>query len=73
MDCLRRCTFLIGYGAVAWLFALAGCVPSFYRQQADVDAEQLILEKIVHPHWDLPRADIEIDPRSRMFDPFNPD
>lgn len=59
--------------ATGLLSALAGCHTSYYRQQADVDAGMLIQEKIIHPHWDLPRQTIDIDPRSRMFDPFNPD
>jgi hypothetical protein len=55
------------------LVASGGCNRTYYRRQADVDAERLIAEKNFHPHWYLPRTNIDIDPRSRMFDPFNPD
>ncbi len=51
----------------------SGCSRAFYRRQADVDAYTLIEEKANHPHWDLPDYSIDVDPASRMFDPFNPD
>lgn len=51
----------------------AGCHRAQYRQAADLQATDLIREKVSSPHWALPRTDIAIDPRSRMFDPFNPD
>jgi hypothetical protein len=51
----------------------AGCHRSYYRQQADAEAAYLIQEKLNHPHWDLPRQGVDVDPRSRMFDPFAPD
>lgn len=67
-------------GAGAWtLFLLlalaidAGCHRSHYRQKADKAAYSLIAEKANHPHWAMERIGIEIDPRSRMFDPFDRD
>ena len=53
--------------------AQTGCHRSFYRRQADVDANRLIQEKSLDPHWSLPNYTIEVDPRSRMFDPFSLD
>lgn len=51
-----------------------GCHRSFYRRQADAEAQALISEKATNPHWDLDHHySIVVDPRSRMFDPNNPD
>jgi hypothetical protein len=55
------------------VLALAGCRRAFYREQADAEAYSLIEEKETSPRWTLPRYEIDIDPRSRMFDPFDPD
>lgn len=52
---------------------IGGCHRSYYRQKADSDAYSLITEKAYHPHWALEDCSIEVDPRSRMFDPFDPD
>src|SRR5687767_986491 len=68
---LRDC--LLCFLAVATLLSHAGCHRSYYRRQADIEAEALIREKVNHPHWDLPRQSIDVDPRSRLFDPFSPD
>jgi len=53
--------------------ATSACHRSQYRERADCDAYSLIAEKANHPHWALERIDIEADPRSRMFDPFDLD
>jgi hypothetical protein len=50
-----------------------GCNRAFYRRKADADAYSLLREKTNHPHWPLERVSLDIDPSSRMFDPFNPD
>ncbi len=55
------------------LLAGTGCHRSFYRQQADVEAYSLVDQKADNPHWALPDYTIQVDPTSRMFDPFNPD
>ena len=59
--------------AILTLCATSGCHRSYYRQQADAEAYALIREKANNPHWRLDRYTIEIDPLSRMFDPFDPD
>ncbi len=63
------------FAVSALLLALSsiGCNRQYYRQQADREAEQLIAEKSVDPRWALQRFSIEQDPRSRYFDPFDPD
>ncbi len=53
--------------------ASAGCNRGRYRQQADDAAYALIHEKADNPHWPLEGYTIQVDPRSRMYDPFNPD
>ena len=71
-DRLRRSSMwaLVSLLAVA---TIGGCHRSYYRQKADSDAYSLITEKAYHPHWALEDCSIEVDPRSRMFDPFDPD
>ncbi len=59
--------------ALLVIVAQTGCHRSFYRRQADTDANRLIQEKSLDPHWSLPNYTIEVDPRSRMFDPFSLD
>lgn len=58
----------------AWLgVALAGCKTPHYRRQADADAYALINQKSGVVCADPDEFRIEIDPRSRMADPYNPD
>ncbi|MEC9091760.1 MAG: hypothetical protein VX438_03575 [Planctomycetota bacterium] len=64
---------------VAWIMCLGvllttfGCHRSYYRRQADTDARRLIQEKSLDPHWSIPGYTIDVDPTSRMFDPFSID
>ena len=53
---------------------VSGCHRSYYRRQADAEAQRLIQEKSCDPRWNS-SADgtIEIDAQSRMFDPFSSD
>ncbi len=55
-----------------WLTSL-GCSRNFYRTQADWDAYRLIEEKNSGHHWYSGDYRIDIDPRSRMYDPSIPD
>lgn len=52
---------------------MTGCSRTFWRTQADFDSYNLILQKTRDPRWDLPRVTVEPDPRSRFYDPFDPD
>lgn len=52
--------------------SLAGCTRQSYRQRADLETNYLIAEKAAHAAQPVPRS-VDLDPRSRMFDPFNPD
>ena len=53
--------------------ALIGCHRSYYRRQADAEAERLILQKSADPRWDSATGNIDVDPMSRMFNPFSQD
>ncbi|WP_437185875.1 TolC family protein [Planctomicrobium sp. SH668] len=50
-----------------------GCSRTFWREQADRDSYLAITEKLTDPRWELPRVDVTPDPRSRFYDPYNPD
>ncbi|MEM7453621.1 MAG: hypothetical protein AAF456_04625 [Planctomycetota bacterium] len=55
----------------------AVCIPAchrgYYRRQADCEVQRLVREKAVDPRWDSSDGRIDIDPRSRMYDPFSQD
>ncbi|MBX3442402.1 MAG: TolC family protein [Planctomyces sp.] len=53
--------------------SLTGCSRQFWRQQADRDVYDAVGERLDDPRWAVPRVDITPDPRSRFFDPYNPD
>ena len=55
------------------LLTAVGCHRGYYRRQADAEAQRLIREKAVDPRWDSATGSIEINPASRMFDPFSAD
>lgn len=64
---------LIGLLLFACLSGSAGCHRAMYRRRADHDAYDIVGEKSNNPHWDLTGYSINIDSRSRLFDPTNPD
>jgi hypothetical protein len=53
--------------------AINGCSRTKYRLQADREAYHVIAERNVDPRWCVADYSIEIDPRSRYFDPCDPD
>lgn len=57
----------------AILIVANGCSRTRYRREADCEAYQTIAERNVDPRWRAPDYSIEMDPRSRYFDPYNPD
>ena len=59
--------------AALLLLSFAGCSRPFWRTQADFDAYNMMLEKSANPQWDVPRLSLESDPRSRIFNPYDPD
>lgn len=68
--CQPRTVMLI---AGLFLFAVSGCSRNFWRTQADFDTYNELLKKTADPRWDLPRLTTEADPRSRLYDPYQPD
>ncbi len=56
------------------IFALPSCNRTLYRRQADREANYLVREKSVGTPWQVPDTyTIQPDPRSRFFDPTDPD
>lgn len=55
------------------LLMLAGCSRSFWRQNADDNTYAIMRDKSADPRWEQPRLDLNADPRSRFYDPYDPD
>ncbi|MGV2338750.1 MAG UNVERIFIED_CONTAM: hypothetical protein LVR18_33615 [Planctomycetaceae bacterium] len=58
---------------LAGFSGLSGCSRQFWRKQADRDSYSAISEKLNDKHWVVPRFDLDPDPRSRFYDPHDPD
>lgn len=50
---------------------LPGCSREWYREQADENVAKLIEEK-TYNRWESPWTGIDMDPRSRFYDPYDP-
>ncbi|MEX2561289.1 MAG: hypothetical protein WD403_15305, partial [Pirellulales bacterium] len=72
MSANHRCR-LLGIATVLLALLAGGCSRPFWRRQADAEAYCLVAEKSNDPRWDVPGFTINQDPRSRYFDPFDPD
>lgn len=59
--------------ACVCLLALPGCTRRFWRRQAERDTYEAVFDKLNDPHWAVPRVDLKPDPRSRFYDPWDPD
>lgn len=57
----------------ALLLASPGCSRTFWREQADDDSYLALTEKLTDPRWAVPRIEVTPDPRSRFYDPYDPD
>jgi hypothetical protein len=51
----------------------AGCSRAWFRNDADQETYHLIQEKSTDPRWTPQVRAVEMDPRSRFFDPTDPD
>ena len=69
----RCCQWLLAALVVLQCVMIAGCHRSFYRRQADAEARRLVLEKASDPRWSSADGRVDIDPQSRMFNPFSAD
>jgi len=58
---------------VCAVITVSGCSRPEYRQQADREAYDVIAERNADPRWHANDYSIEMDPRSRYFDPCDPD
>ena len=54
-------------------FSAVGCHRAHYREQADAAATAAVACATANPQYQLPSFGIDIDPRSRLFDPTDPD
>ncbi len=59
--------------SAAAICLLSGCTRLRYRLAADKEVRYLVAQKSNDPRWDYPRYTIGMDPRSRYFDPTDPD
>jgi hypothetical protein len=59
--------------SVCLLAMASGCSRPFWREQAERDSYDATAENITDPRWAVPRIDITPDPRSRFYDPYDPD
>ncbi len=66
----RHCRLI---GCCGLLCLLPACRRGDYRRDADKDVGQLLAEKSSDPRWGVKDFTIEMDPRSRYFDPTDPD
>ncbi len=65
---------ILACGALACLVSsLCGCTRQFFRLRADKEVKYLVTQKSNDPRWEYPTYTIGMDPRSRYFDPTNPD
>ena len=58
---------------VCFLFFAPGCSRKEYRLDADREAYDVIAERNGDSRWQVADYSIDIDPRSRYFDPYDPD
>ncbi|MBC8352807.1 MAG: TolC family protein [Planctomycetes bacterium] len=68
-----RPTWVIFLISICTSLALNGCSRSKYRLQADREAYDVIAERNCDPRWTAANYGVDIDPRSRYFDPYDPD
>lgn len=69
----RHSTLLIVAALGALLTGSTGCKRAYYRQQANDEVYNLLDHVASDPRWPLDRISIEVDERSRFYDPSNPD
>ena len=69
-SCPTRCARML---VLCLLIHALGCHRAYYREDADCQAYALINQKTCYPNWPLENYTIEVDPMSRMYDPFDPD
>lgn len=71
--CVRSVLGWPQVAAIALICASIGCTPGKYREAADRDANCLMDAKSAAAGVEPATYRINIDPRSRMYDPYDPD
>ncbi|MBA4016792.1 MAG: hypothetical protein C0483_06370 [Pirellula sp.] len=59
--------------STAFILTNSGCTRTQYHRQADREVTTILNQKNMPGRWGLPGFRLEYDPRSRYFDPTNPD
>lgn len=68
-----RRRLVLMFAGLTGISSLSGCSRQFWRTQADRDSYAAIGEKVNDAHWEIPRYEVNPDPRSRFYDPYDPD
>lgn len=69
----RRAALVVGLICLGALASQSGCTRTRYRLNADREVFNLVREKGNDPRWAHPFFNPYVNPRSRYFDPANPD
>ena len=67
-----KATYLFGGLLAMFSFWPGGCGRQYYVDRADSEVEEIIAEKSYDPRWEIPEYSVEMDPRSRYYDPYDP-
>lgn len=70
---LRAYLWAMCLTAAIAMLACGGCSRQHYRLQADYEVHDLVAEKSNDPRWAVDDFSIDVDPRSRYFDSYDPD
>ena len=68
-----NCSQLASAALIGVVVFSVGCSRAMYRLRADRDAYSAIAERNGDPRWQSLDHSIELDPRSRYFEPYDPD
>jgi len=69
----RTTRWIKGLALASVCLATCGCPRQYWRKQADDLSYNMIRDKQSDPRWAVDRVRVETDPRSRFFDPYDPD
>lgn len=69
----RKCAYITVLLLSVMMIASGGCSRAKHRVAADKQAYDVIAERNCDPRWHSDDFGIDADPRSRFFDPYDPD
>ncbi|MEK6257144.1 MAG: hypothetical protein AABP62_00875 [Planctomycetota bacterium] len=72
-QCLARRSRAVYVALVLCGLSMVGCTRAHYREQADAEVYDAVAGATANPRFEMPGYNIGIDPRSRLFDPTDPD